>query len=331
VAAWSVHDVWRGWCRGLQECGIKVMPFSMSDRFIYYEGAVVTDDDGNVVKQMDRLEAMEAASRHILAAAYEFQPDVVFVVHGANVDPAALRHLRCPLVLVLTESPYEDQMQSAFANASHPDLILLNDPTHQGTFNDIAPTFYAPHAYDPKVHYPGCDSRSNRVPFIATLFPNRVEWLEQVDWTDIDLALAGECTLVAESVLRRYVMHQDDLQECLSNDETADLYRSSAAGFNVYRYEQQGEHSKADGWAIGPREVEMPMCGLWMARQPRPEGDELFPMLPTFTEPGELGDLLRWAIAHPEERQAAADLAAQAVADRTFANNAKRALARLDI
>jgi len=119
------------------------------------------------------------------------------------------------------------------------------------------------------------------------------------------------------------------MQDCLTNDETADVYRGAKAGFNVYRYEATGEYSKADGWAIGPREVEMPACGLWFARQSRPESDELFPMLPTFTEPGELGDLLRWAIAHPDERQEAAAKAAEAVADRTFANNAGRALARL--
>lgn len=28
-------------------------------------------------------------------------------------------------------------------------------------------------------------------------------------------------------------------------------------------------------------------CGTFFARDPRPEGDELFPMLPTFTDPGE--------------------------------------------
>ena len=163
------------------------MPFSMTDRYLYYEAAVMMDEGGKVIKQMNRQEAMVAASRHILAAAYEFDPDVVFVVHGANVDPEALKFLRCPLVLVLTESPYEDDIQASFAIGSEPQMILLNDPTHQGVFDQIAPTFYYPHAYDPTVHHPGPSTTTCDVPFIATMFPNRVEWLEAVDWSGLDL------------------------------------------------------------------------------------------------------------------------------------------------
>ena len=126
-----------------------------------------------------------------------------------------------------------------------------------------------------------------------------------------------------------YVVH-GDLAGCVDNSITAEMYRRAAAGFNVYRYTADGEHSKAEGWAAGPREVEMAACGLWFCRQPRPESDELFPMLPTFDGPGELGDLLRWALAHPDETQRAAQAASAAVADRTFTNHARRALAHLD-
>ncbi len=52
-------------------------------------------------------------------------------------------------------------------------------------------------------------------------------------------------------------------------------------------------------------------------------------MLPTFETPEELGDIVRWAVAHDNERSDAADAARVAVADMTFKNSASRLLSLL--
>jgi len=72
------------------------------------------------------------------------------------------------------------------------------------------------------------------------------------------------------------------------------------------------------GWACGPREVEMAACGTFFLREPRGEGDEVLDMLPTFSSPAEASELVRHWLARPDERQALADKARAAVADRTF-------------
>jgi hypothetical protein len=54
-------------------------------------------------------------------------------------------------------------------------------------------------------------------------------------------------------------------------------------------------------------------------------------MLPTFDSPEELGDLLRWAKAHPDQRRIAAEGARAAIADRTFPKNAERLLSALGV
>ena len=77
---------------------------------------------------------------------------------------------------------------------------------------------------------------------------------------------------------------------------------------------------------MGPREVELAACGTFFARESRAEGDGLFPMLPTFTEPTELADIIRWALTHPDERFAAAQQARAAIVDRTFDNHAAQLL-----
>ena len=81
---------------------------------------------------------------------------------------------------------------------------------------------------------------------------------------------------------------------------------------------------------MGPREVEMAACGLWFARDPRPESDDLFPMLPAYTSPQEASEAIRWALAHEREREKAAAAARVAVSERTFSNNARKLLAMLD-
>jgi hypothetical protein len=54
-------------------------------------------------------------------------------------------------------------------------------------------------------------------------------------------------------------------------------------------------------------------------------------VLPTFTDPGDFGDQLRWWLAHDTERAEASRLARLAVADRTFTNNAAQMLRRLGV
>ena len=69
---------------------------------------------------------------------------------------------------------------------------------------------------------------------------------------------------------------------------------------------------------------------MWFARQARGESDDLFPMLPTFDTPEELGEQIRWALTHPEQRQDAARAAMAAVHDRTFTSNAARVLGAVE-
>jgi hypothetical protein len=116
-----------------------------------------------------------------------------------------------------------------------------------------------------------------------------------------------------------------DINDCVGNDQAAELYASTNASANLYRTEAE----RADleqGWAVGPREIELAATGTFFLRDPRPEGDELFPMLPTFTGPGDFGDQLRWWLAHDEARTEASTAARNAVHDRTFRNNAARLL-----
>jgi hypothetical protein len=70
----------------------------------------------------------------------------------------------------------------------------------------------------------------------------------------------------------------------------------------------------------------MAACGAFFLRDPRPEGDRVLSMLPTFSDPDEAGALLRWHLDRPDTRRALADAACAAVADRTFTASATQLL-----
>jgi len=199
----------------------------------------------------------------------------------------------------------------------------LNDPTNIDRFPRA---HYMPHAYDPDVHRPGppVPGEESDVCFVGTGYPDRVAWLEAVNWDGIDFALAGHWVNLAEdSPLRKYVAH--DIGGCLGNDDTVVAYRSTQMSFNIYR--TSAEHAgHSHGWSVGPREIELAATGTFYARQSRAEGDELFPMLPTFETPQELEALIREWLPRTSDRADAAAKAREAIADRTFPNHAARLL-----
>ncbi len=130
--------------------------------------------------------------------------------------------------------------------------------------------------------------------------------------------------LPERSPLRKYLAH--DIEECCPNETTVDLYASTKVSANLYRKEAT---ESADGWAMGPREVELAATGTFFLREPRGESDLVLDMLPTFDSPEDFSDQLRWWLRHDDARIEAARLAHLAVADRTFDRNAAQMLSLL--
>lgn len=320
---WATADVARGWVSGLRANGVTVGTFELSSQLTWFNHATVEGE------HLSDEKVRAAVGLNFLGTVYECDPHVVVIVHGADIDWNAVAAVRCPVVLVLTECPYEQQGQAIAARSMRPTLILVNDPLGADVFAEVAPTFYVPHAYDPALHYPS-DARPRwDCCFVGTGFASRAGYLAAVDWTGIDLALGGMWRHAPES-LRPFILHDDDVTACVDNHDTAAIYRSSATGLNLYRTDFYGD-ATADGWAIGPREVELAACGTWFARQSRGEGNDLFPMLPVFDSPAELGAQIRWALSHPVERHDAATRARESIADRTFAAHVAATLRRLGI
>lgn len=325
---WAVQDVHAGWCEALRTLGHQVWEYPLNDALVFYERAHMPVADG-FRKAIDDVDAAAGLAVDGLAAMlWKRRPDLLLIISGFFIPPELLDQARfygTKVVILHTESPYEDQRQLDLA--AHADLNLLNDPTNMAAFNLQGATVYMPHGYRPTVHKPGPrqpDLASEFV-LVATGFPSRIRFLEAMDLDGIDVALAGNWQqLDDDSPLRKYVAH--DIAECLDNADAVGLYQSGTVGINLYRRDAVDSPGAIKGWAMGPREVELAACGLFFLRDPRPEGDELLPMLPTFSSPAEASELLRWWLAHDDERIAAAAAMREAIADRTFENHAARML-----
>jgi hypothetical protein len=345
--AWSTADVYRGWVRGLVANGVEVQEFNLDDRLAFYDqsGMVAKDDDAcpscgrdeTFYKWFhDQADVAKAVGNGLHSACYQAQPDIVLVISAAFVPVwyyDIIRRNGSKVVVVHTESPYEDERQLVVA--PHADVNLINDPANIERWRSVAPTWYVPHSYDPAVHHPGPSRFDLDVCWIGTAghtFPSRMHFMEKVQWPNERVGLGGLWQgLADDSPLQSFLLH--DLDECLDNDDTTEVYRGSKMSFNLYRSDGTDD-SFAGGWAMGPREVELAATGCFQLRHSPPdhggEGDEVLPMLPTFTQPGELSELMDYFLRHDDQRRQLADDARAAIADRTFEAQAAKLLRRLN-
>ena len=329
---WSVADVYNGWTEALAAHGQEIVQYNLGDRISFYDAARLEQDDGTYIKPLDDREVASLALNGLAAQMWKTRPQVLFLISGFFADPAMLDHARnlgIRVVILHTECPYEDDRQVLMA--AHADLNMVNEPLSVARFEKVAPAVYCPHGYRPALHQPGppdpsmvCD-----LAFVGTAFKSRIMFFEEMDLSGLDFILGGSWSaLPLSSPLHRYLGHHSG--DMLDNTEVPNLYRSMRAGINIYRREGNADDLLV-GHGVGPREVEMAACGAFFLRDRRPEGDELFPSLPTFDGPGDASEKLRWWLAHDDERAAAAAKAHEAVAGRTFANHAAELLRLLQI
>lgn len=320
---YSVQDVHVGWVEALRNAGEKVLDYPLGDWLTFFGEALLQRSENEFFRALTDAQAIEASADRLAAALWKTRPDCLLLTSGFFLPAPLLDTARrdgVKIILIATEQPYE---QREIDMSAHCDLVLTTEPTTLDRFRCKA--VHQPHSYRPSVHTPGpaVPELAADFAFVGTGYQSRIDFFEAMNLSGLDVLLGGNWKALAEdSPLRAYV--PGGLEDCLPNDKTIDVYRSAKVGINFYR--READPDSPHGVAVGPREVEMAAIGAFFLRDPRPEGDALFPSLPTFTGPDEASDLLRWFLAHPSEREKAATKAREAVQDRTFAAAAARLL-----
>ena len=329
--SFSVHDTYVGWVEALRGAGQQVVEYNLDERLTLYASALKQIGEATFTRMLSAEQSYELAVNGLYSTLYKVRPEFLFIVSGFFIPPELLDRARrsgTRTIVLHTESPYEDERMMKLAPMV--DLLLIDDPTNLETFQQVTRTAYVPKAYRPSLHSPGpvIPELASDLAFVGTGYQSRIDFFEAMDLQDLDVLLAGNWgQLEADSKLYPFVAH--DPEQCLPNERTVDVYRSAKVGLNLYRREAQRPELSA-GWSMGPREVEMAAIGLPFARDPRGEGDAELPMLPTFTDPAEASEIVRWFLAHEDERVKASLAIREAVAWRTFDHHAAVLLQLLD-
>jgi len=323
----EVHD---GLAKGLEMHGQEVIRFSLDGRmnvmaqYLHFLHAI------KEAAPPSKEEILYQTSVQILERALRFNVDLVLVVAGMSFHPDVvelLHRAHLPIAILCTESPYDDAPQLKMARNAY--ACWTNERNSLPAFKEVQPyTFYWQHAFDPERHNtkpPTIEMPRHDVVFVGTGFRERVEFLEQVDWTGIDLGLYGVWELLDDDSPLRQCVQSD----AIPNEWAIAAYKAAKMSFSLHR-RSVGYGPDAllidEGAAssLGPRDYELAASGVFFISDDRAEAEEVFGgALPIFRDPTEFGDMMRWWLGHDKEREERARKLCEAVQGNTFENRAR--------
>lgn len=259
----SISDSARGYLNALRRAGHEVYHFNTTARIMFCYHGLKGGDHPEMADNFPLCSRL--ASEWIVAEALRQRSDLVIVASGLALHPDGLELLnrtgKFPTVLILTESPYDDERQKAFAQ--HCGTVFTNDKWSA----KVHDWHYLASAYDPEFHHPYAAERDEvcDVLFVGTGWPERQKLLESIDWDGIHLRLMGMWpTVKKRSPLYKYVE-----AGAVTNDETARLYSSAKIVINHHRKDSRA-------YSLNPRAYELGASGTCQVSDWRPEMDEVF-------------------------------------------------------
>ena len=338
-SSWATADVYTGLVGGLKKLGHDVLNYQLDTRIaraghwlnFCWEEAKKKDPDIFAPTTADIL--FQACGDSVVKAMWK-KPDWVIVVSSMYYPKLFLKMLKqagLRVALLLTESPYDDEQQ--FPLAATVDVVWTNERTSLEMLHICNPnTYYLPHAFDPAKHNTEIqsDTPAHDVVFVGTGFQERIDLLEAVDWTGIDLGLYGSWDLLnPHSKLRQYIRAEE-----IVNEKTAALYRKAKIGLNLHRLSKGfgGYVPRISGAeSLNPRAYELAACGCFHLSDYRAEIDEIFDgLVPTFTTALELEKQIRGWLKDDKLRESIADKLPSVVAGHTWLERARQMVSDLE-
>lgn len=327
--AFSTLDVYNGLCAGLAACGATVFAYPLHDTLETMELLVGAAKLMNIAPPKGYPDPLLMATAGVPGYAMAKRADWVIVVHGLNVPPsipATLKRGGYRTALLCTESPY--QLDEERMVAEHYDVVFTNDrgAPPRFSFNPPGTVHHLAHAYHPAVHTPeGPSADPCDVFFCGTRYPERAALLDGVNWDGI-------------AVCDRSVDYSGGVdpvelfKKMLPNVETATYYRAARISLNQHRSLKQptgdAHISAGEALSLNPRAYEIPACGGFMVSDARADLEQVFGagVVPTYHDSESLERVIRYYLAHEDERRALADRQRAAVLPHSWAARARQVL-----
>jgi len=269
---------------------------------------------------------IKSASLNCVIKTMEFAPDVLIIIDGTGIHRDAWmwwRRLGVPTFVIGTESPYFDNYVTHIAElATH---TFVNELiTHERTGLE-----YLPMGYDSEIHHRMIVNSSWRhdVVFVGSGFPERIEIMNSVDWSGIDLQFYGQYMIPEDSKLAPYYK-----SAMIPNAETSLLYNGAKICLNLNRtsIDRDGNIRVEEAKSLSPRAYEIAACGGFMISEYRYEIHNVFgDLVPTFTDPAELDELIRYWLPRDKERREIGDELVKISKKHSYINRAKIVVKRI--
>lgn len=261
--------------------GSQSMPNKYNIFFVNYKflscGDVFTDSLAHAAADIGQdYQAAYWDDPHLPEKIAQFNPDLLFVVHGRKFSQKwGKRFGKYNSAVWLLDEPYEVDDTCRFS--SNFDTVFVNDPK---TIHRHQNANYLPVGFDPRVYHSANGTRKYDVGFIGGYNPVRQRFLE----------------ILLERGLLTYVIGgpwRGKLQRiCLSKNiparQTAEYYQQTKIIVNVFREVHHFNNQKIAAFSLNPRIYEALACGAVVVSENRPEIKEKFPELPVFESDEEL-------------------------------------------
>jgi hypothetical protein len=312
----STKDVGDGLCMGLRAQGVEVVEYPLMHTLESMDLIVGAARLMDIDVPGGYPDVFQMASMGIPGMAMAKSVEAVIFIHGLNVPPsipATLKRGGYTTALLCTETPYQIEQEKNIAQFY--DVIFTNDRAGVPLFSLNRPdtVHYLPHAYNPLVHTPeGEKAEPCDVFFVGTKFPERAALLDGVDWSNINLV---ERTIDYSSGKPTAAL----LAQITPNERTATYYRSAFISLCHHRADPTGLAE-----SLNPRCYEVPACGGFLISDVRAELFDIFGRsVPTYTDSASLESLVRYFMAHPQERDTLAARQREAIASHTWPERAR--------
>lgn len=333
-ATYSTYDVAAGYEKALSALGHEVRSFNHHGWLSFYDITLAQWQLYAPEQVFPDAAARVIASEHVVIEAVDFVPDVILIVAAMGLHRRAfelLNHLGVPIIVLLTESPYEDGIQAKVLEKGHVSLAFTNERTSAQRLETVTgvQTIYLPHAYDASRHRVLNIDEKHRsdVFFQGTLWPKRKRLLDSLADLPYKMIFDG-----IQPQARNREEADESMTHVIDNSEMPFWYSGTKIAINHHRefctidkdglelYLESGEAE-----SLGPRAFEIAACGAFqLCDNTRPELQDVFgDSVVTYDDTEDLRDKVKYYLRNDHKRREMAKESHRRVQGCTFEARAR--------
>ena len=334
----STVDVANGLAGALKKTDNDIWLFDYNIRLAFYRVAFEAWKERSPQNLVPPNAFMVCASEALIIEAIDFVPDIVVMISGVTLHRRAydlLHSLKIPVVIILTESPYVDEIQADVLKNTHAIAATTNDKNSVTGLKEAAgiPIEYLPHSFDPAIHYKRnaadlSPKYKTNVFFYGTLWPERKALFSKISGIR-DYFIGGVDPSFTRAAFEKInIIPNEEMTLYYSGTKIAINHNRTVIGIDPESLKETRHINSDAAYSLGPRPYEIAACGCFqLSDNSRKEMGEIFgDSIAIYKDADELNEKIKYYLTHEKERQEMAAEAHARVQNCTFDNRVNNIL-----